>query len=83
MQIISDSKYASLVALQRWRPKTNIKLASRAARLAYLVNTRYETQWSWIRGHSDHYENDLADAAAKRRADGLLNSWQDDTQDAW
>ncbi|MEM1114043.1 MAG: ribonuclease HI [Pseudomonadota bacterium] len=34
-------------------------------------NQRHEVRWEWVKGHSGHRENDLADALANRGIDEL------------
>lgn len=34
-------------------------------------NQRHEVEWRWVKGHSGHRENDLADALANRGIDEL------------
>lgn len=35
-------------------------------------NARHEVSWQWVKGHSGHRENELADALANRAIDELL-----------
>jgi len=35
-------------------------------------NARHEVDWQWVKGHSGHRENELADALANRAIDELL-----------
>lgn len=35
-------------------------------------NQRHEVEWRWVKGHSGHRENELADALANRGIDELL-----------
>jgi len=36
-------------------------------------NQRHQVQWHWVKGHSGHRENEIADQLANRGIDELLN----------
>jgi len=66
--------------LPRWRrngwrtaarkPVANADLWKRLA----VAAERHEVRWSWVRGHSGHPENELADRLATTAADGVKSS---------
>ncbi len=43
---------------------------------------QYDIEWLWVRGHSGHRENELADALANRAIDELLESAHPDARDS-
>lgn len=40
------------------------------------AQTRHQVEWHWVKGHSDHPENDIADALATGAIDTLLSKIQ-------
>ena len=79
--ITTDSKYV-LSGLTEWMPnwkKRNWKTANKKPvlnaelwrRLDSLVS-QYEVSWQWVKGHSGHPENEIADQLANRGIDELI-----------
>ena len=79
--ITTDSKYV-LSGITEWMPnwkKRNWKTASKNPvlneelwrRLDALVS-QYEVSWQWVKGHSGHPENEIADQLANRGIDELI-----------
>ncbi len=80
LKITTDSKYV-LGGITEWMPnwkKRNWKTASKKPvqnvdlwqQLDALVS-QHEIEWDWVKGHSGHPENDLADELANRGIDEL------------
>lgn len=78
--ITTDSKYV-LSGITEWMPnwkKRNWKTASKKPvlnaelwrQLDELV-AAHDVEWKWVKGHSGHPENELADALANRGIDEL------------
>lgn len=81
VEITTDSKYV-LSGITEWLPnwkKRNWKTASKKPvlnvelwqQLDELVSS-HEIEWKWVKGHSGHPENELADELANRGIDELL-----------
>ena len=79
--ITTDSKYV-LSGITEWMPnwkKRNWKTANKKPvlnaelwrRLDSLVS-EYEVSWQWVKGHSGHPENEIADQLANRGIDELI-----------
>ena len=79
--ITTDSKYV-LSGITEWMPnwkKRNWKTANKKPvlnaelwrRLDALVS-QYEVSWQWVKGHSGHPENEIADQLANRGIDELI-----------
>ena len=79
--ITTDSKYV-LSGITEWMPnwkKRNWKTSSKKPvlnaelwrRLDALVS-QYEVSWQWVKGHSGHPENEIADQLANRGIDELI-----------
>lgn len=51
------------------KPVKNIDLWQRLAQ----ETTRHTIQWHWVKGHSGHLENELADQLANKAIDEMLN----------
>jgi len=75
IQICFDSKYAAMIAMQRWRPRANIRLARTAAALVAQVRNHVQLTWAWVKGHANDIYNELADQYAARGARGELLLW--------
>ncbi|MCI5105767.1 MAG: ribonuclease HI [Pseudomonadales bacterium] len=80
LKITSDSKYV-LGGITEWMPnwkKRNWKTASKKPvqnvdlwqQLDALVS-QHDIEWNWVKGHSGHPENELADELANRGIDEL------------
>jgi ribonuclease HI len=80
LKITTDSKYV-LGGITEWMPnwkKRNWKTASKKPvqnvdlwqQLDALVS-QHEIEWDWVKGHSGHPENELADELANRGIDEL------------
>jgi len=50
------------------KPVKNVDLWEELDALA----SRYQIKWHWVKGHSGHYENELADELANRAIDEML-----------
>ena len=79
--LTTDSEYV-MKGIREWMPnwkKRSWKTASRQPvknadlwqELDALVN-QHQVEWRWVKGHSGHPENDLADALANRGVDQVL-----------
>ena len=79
--ITTDSKYV-LSGITEWMPnwkKRNWKTANKKPvlnaelwrRLDSLVS-QHEVSWQWVKGHSGHPENEIADQLANRGIDELI-----------
>ncbi|MEX0619838.1 MAG: ribonuclease HI [Pseudohongiellaceae bacterium] len=80
VEITSDSKYV-LTGITEWlpnwkkrgwktagkKPVLNVELWQRLDELA----AKHEIEWHWVRGHTGHPENELADQLANRGIDEL------------
>ena len=79
--ITTDSKYV-LSGITEWMPnwkKRSWKTASRKPvlnaelwRRLDAVASQYEVSWQWVKGHSGHPENEIADQLANRGIDELI-----------
>lgn len=81
VRVTTDSKYV-LGGITEWMDnwkRRNWKTAAKKPvqnqplwlRLDELV-AQHDVQWDWVKGHSGHPENDMADALANRGIDELL-----------
>ena len=48
------------MAMQRWRPRANLRLVRTAATLIDEVRRRYSLSWAWVKGHADDQHNAAA-----------------------
>jgi ribonuclease HI len=81
VELYTDSQYVQK-GISEWLPvwkKKNWKKADKKpvknADLWQLLDheaSRHQISWHWVKGHSDHPENDLADALANQAIDQLL-----------
>lgn len=79
--VISDSKYV-LTGITEWLPnwkKRNWKTAAKKPvlnddlwRKLDELAAQHKIKWEWVKGHSGHRENELADELANRGIDELL-----------
>ena len=79
--ITTDSKYV-LSGITEWMPnwkKRNRKTASKTPvlnaelwRRLDALASQYEVSWQWVKGHSGHPENEIADQLANRGIDELI-----------
>jgi ribonuclease HI len=81
VRLVTDSQYVQK-GIQQWlagwkqrgwktadrKPVKNVDLWQRLDSAA----NGHDIQWHWVRGHSGHPENELADALANRAIDELL-----------
>ena len=81
VRLITDSQYVQK-GIQEWlanwkqrgwktaarKPVKNVDLWQRLDQAA----ARHQITWEWVRGHSGHPENELADALANQAIDELL-----------
>jgi len=81
VELYTDSKYVQKGItewLPGWKKKHWKKADNRPVKNADLWQeldkqaTRHKISWHWIKGHSNHPENDLADALANQAIDDLL-----------
>lgn len=88
VRLVTDSEYVKngmTLWLENWR-KRNWKTASGKLvknielwqQLDAAVKRHTEVTWEWVRGHSGHPENELADQLANRAIDELLKDNSDD-----
>jgi ribonuclease HI len=81
VRLTTDSRYV-MQGVQEWMPnwkRRDWKTAARKPvknidlwqRLDQAL-ARHDVQWKWVRGHSGHAENELADELANRAIDELL-----------
>lgn len=80
--VISDSKYV-LKGITEWLPnwkKRNWKTAAKKPvlnedlwRKLDELAVQHKIKWEWVKGHSGHRENELADELANRGIDELLS----------
>ena len=81
--LTTDSQYV-MKGITEWMPnwkrrnwmtagKTPVKNADLWRRLDEAVS-RHKVEWRWVRGHTGHPENELADQLANRGIDELLNA---------
>ncbi|MDR1012325.1 MAG: ribonuclease HI [Coxiellaceae bacterium] len=81
IKITTDSKYVKngiTVWMDKWKrngwmtsnkkPIKNLDLWQELARIA----SSHQINWFWIKGHSNHSENDLADELANKAIDELV-----------
>ena len=81
--ITTDSKYV-LLGITEWMPNwknRNWKTASKKPvlnaelwRRLDALTSQYEISWQWVKGHSGHPENEIADQLANRGIDELIAS---------
>jgi ribonuclease HI len=81
VELYTDSQYVQK-GISEWLPgwkKKNWKKADKKpvknADLWQLLDheaSRHQVSWHWVKGHSDHPENDLADSLANQAIDQLL-----------
>ena len=67
--------------ITKWLPNWKLKNWKTAARkpvknadlwqLLDAENARHDVQWQWVKGHSGHRENEIADQLANRGIDEL------------
>ena len=79
--ITTDSKYV-LSGITEWMPnwkKRNWKTVSKKPvlnaelwRRLDALTSQYEVSWQWVKGHSGHPENEIADQLANRGIDELI-----------
>ena len=81
VHVTTDSKYV-LQGITEWiinwkqrnwktsnkKPVQNVELWQQLDELV----TRHQVEWSWVKGHSGHAENELADQLANRGIDELV-----------
>ena len=79
--LTTDSEYV-MKGIREWMPnwkkrgwktasKQPVKNADLWQELDLLAN-QHQVEWRWVKGHSGHRENDLADSLANRGIDELL-----------
>ena len=83
VRMVTDSQYL-MKGITEWMAnwkkrgwktaqKTPVKNADLWRRLSAAVE-RHQVEWTWVRGHNNHEENELVDDAAKKAVDELLRS---------
>jgi ribonuclease HI len=83
VQVTTDSRYVQQ-GISEWLPnwrrngwRTGARKPVKNADLWRELDTvasRHEVEWHWVRGHSGHRENELADALANLAIDELLRT---------
>ena len=82
VQIFTDSKYVKsgiTVWIHNWKKngwKTANKQPVKNKELWVeldLMNNAFDIKWSWVKGHSGHEQNEIADQLANKGIDLLLN----------
>ena len=83
VHLYTDSQYV-MKGITEWLPGWKARDWKTAARspvknvdLWQLLDqqaARHEVRWSWVRGHSGHVENEMADALANQAIDELLQT---------
>jgi len=86
VKVVSDSKYV-LTGITEWMPQWKQRGWKTAAKKPVLnedlwreldrLAALYNVSWEWVKGHSGHVENEVADMLANRGIDELVSS--DDT----
>ena len=71
LEIRYDSKYAATLAQGKSQPHRNIALASTARAKTRYLKSLIKVRFIHVKGHSNDYFNDEADAAADKGASGL------------
>ena len=70
MELRYDSQYAANVARGFWTPRNNEELAAKTVELVQLVERSRRVVWTHVYGHTGEHDNELADRAAERGANG-------------
>ena len=68
-----DSEYAAKLATGRWSPQCNQELVSEARKAVDEVMERRTITWQHVYGHTGAHDNELADRAAAKGAQGEIN----------
>ena len=81
VRLLTDSQYLKK-GITEWLPTWKVKNWKTASRSPVknadlwkrldAAASRHAIEWQWIRGHSGHPENELADALARRAIDELI-----------
>ncbi|MES2626987.1 MAG: ribonuclease HI [Pseudomonadota bacterium] len=81
--LVSDSKYV-LQGITEWLPNWKQKGWRTAAKKPVMnsdlwqqldeLASKHEISWQWVKGHSGHVQNELADQLANKGIDELANS---------
>ncbi len=83
VELYTDSKYVQQGIsewLPGWKKKGWIKADKKPVKNADLWQlldheaSRHTVSWHWVKGHSNHPENDIADALANQAIDQLLKN---------
>ena len=69
VRITYDSEYAARVAQSTWQATRNLSLVGNLRDAFTQASAVHSIVWRWVRGHSNHYFNELADVAAKAAVD--------------
>jgi ribonuclease HI len=82
IELVSDSKYV-LQGIQEWLPNWKKKGWRTAAKKPVMnsdlwqqldaLASAHDITWRWVKGHSGHVQNELADQLANKGIDELLN----------
>jgi ribonuclease HI len=81
IELYTDSKYVQQgisIWLLDWKKRSWLKADKKPVKNADLWQaldleaSRHQVQWHWVKGHSNHPENDVADALANKAIDELL-----------
>jgi ribonuclease HI len=65
VKVLSDSRYVVETMGGTWKRKTNHEWWARLDRAA----SKHQIEWHWVKGHSGHEIQEIADKAARKIAD--------------
>lgn len=83
VRLTTDSQYVRKGItewLPNWKRKNWKTAAGKAVKNQNLweqldaLNQKHKIEWCWIKGHSGHYENEVADALACRGAEEIMSA---------
>ncbi|MDP0589693.1 MAG: ribonuclease HI [Candidatus Endonucleobacter bathymodioli] len=82
VRVTTDSQYVKqgiTTWLSNWKSKSWKTAAGKLVKnqdlwvLLDQQNQKHQIEWCWVKGHSGHYENEIADALACRGAEEFLS----------
>ncbi len=65
VKVLSDSRYVIETMGGTWKRKTNHEWWARLDRVA----AKHEIEWQWVKGHSGHEVQEVADTLARKTAE--------------